>query len=193
MIVLARQVDAQALLLRRRYQKEALEVEGENYPRIAEALKIILGEDGYPDANFTLRLSYGRVKGYAENKLLIPPFTFFNGLYDRAEQKKNVPPFKLPELWVDRSKALELKAPFNFITTNDVAGGNSGSPVVNQKGELVGIIFDSNRHALVGRYFYEGERGRAIALDVRAMLASLRDVYQAEALLTELQSTTPVK
>ena len=187
MIVLARQVDAQALPLRQRYQKEVLAVEGEKYPRVGEALQVILGEDRYPDANFTLRLSAGRVIGYAENKRLIPPFTFFRGLYARAEQNKNAPPYKLPELWADRKKALELEAPFNFITTNDVVGGNSGSPVVNQKGELVGIIFDSNHHALVGRYLYEGDRGRAIALDVRAMLAAWRDVYQAEALLTELQ------
>ncbi|HEX5081728.1 MAG TPA: S46 family peptidase [Blastocatellia bacterium] len=189
MIVLARQVDAQALLLRQRYRKEVLEVEGENYPRIAAAMQIILGENYYPDANFTLRLSVGRVKGYAENNRLIPPFTFFGELYDRAGRKKNAAPYKLPELWVERKKALDLGAPFNFILTNDVVGGNSGSPVVNQKGELVGIIFDSNQHALVGRYFYEGARGRAIALDVRGMLAALRDVYRAEALLAELQPT----
>jgi hypothetical protein len=193
MIVLARLADAQALSLRQRFQKELLEVEAEKYPQVEEALQAILGEDRYPDANFTLRLSAGRVKGYTENNRLIPPFTFFRGLYDRAEQKKNAPPHKLPELWEGRKKALELEAPFNFVTTNDAVGGNSGSPVVNQKGELVGIIFDSNHHALVGRYFYEGERGRAIALDVRAMLAALRDVYQAEGLLTELQIISKVK
>lgn len=189
MILLARQADAQALPLRQRYQKEVLEVEGEKYPQVGEALQIILGEDRYPDANFTLRLSAGRVKGYTENNnRLIPPFTFFRGLYARAEQNKNAAPYKLPELWAERKKALELGAPFNFVTTNDVVGGSSGSPVVNQKGELVGIIFDSNHQALVGRYLYEGARGRAIALDVRALLAALRDVYQAEALLTELEA-----
>ena len=186
MIVLARWVDAEALRLRRRYQTEVVEVENENYPLVEQALSTLLGEGRYPDANFTLRLSVGQVTGYLEGDKKLPPFTYIGGLFDRARQNGNKPPYQLPELWLARRAVLKPETPFNFVTTNDVVGGSSGSPVVNERGELVGIVFDSNEHALVGRYLYDGERGRAIALDVRALLAALRQVYGAEPLLAEL-------
>ena len=183
MIVLARWVDAEALRLRQRYQQEVVDVENENYPLVEQAL----GEARYPDANFTLRLSFGQVMEYTENNKKVLPFTYFNGLFERAQQKNHKEPYKLPELWTSKSKTLQLKTPFNFVTTNDVVAGSSGSPVVNKNGELVGIIFDSNQHALVGRYLYDGERGRAIALDIRGLLAALKDVYGADLLLSELK------
>lgn len=186
MIVLARWADAEALRLRRRYQTEVVEVENENYPLVEQALSTLLGEGRYPDANFTLRLSVGQVTGYSESDKKLPPFTYLGGLFDRARQNGNKPPYQLPELWLARRATLKAETPFNFVTTNDVVGGSSGSPVVNERGELVGIVFDSNEHALVGRYLYDGERGRAIALDVRALLAVLRQVYGAEPLLAEL-------
>jgi hypothetical protein len=186
LIVLARWADAEALRLRRRYQTEVVEVEAVNYPLVEEALHTLLGEGRYPDANFTLRLSVGQVAGYSEGGKKLPPFTYFEGLFDRARRQGNKSPYQLPQRWLARRAALKPETPFNFVTTNDVVGGSSGSPVVNERGELVGIIFDSNEHALVGRYLYDGERGRAIALDVRALLAALREVYGAEPLLTEL-------
>ena len=186
MIVLARWADAEALRLRLRYQAEVVEVEGENYPVVEQALHTLLGESRYPDANFTLRLSVGQVTGYSEGGKKLPPFTTLAGLFDRARQNGNKSPYQLPERWLARRADLKPETPFNFVTTNDVVGGSSGSPVVNERGELLGIIFDSNEHALVGRYLYDGERGRAIALDVRALLAALRQVYGAEPLLAEL-------
>ncbi|HZI18004.1 MAG TPA: S46 family peptidase [Pyrinomonadaceae bacterium] len=186
MIVLARWADAEALRLRRRYQAEVVEVEGESYPLVEEALHALLGEGRYPDANFTLRLSVGRVAGYSEGGKKLPPFTYLDGLFDRARRHGNKPPYQLTERWLARRATLKPETPFNFVTTNDVVGGNSGSPVVNERGELLGIVFDSNEHALVGRYLYDGERGRAIVLDVRALLAALRHVYGADPLLAEL-------
>lgn len=183
MIVLARWIDAEAIRLRQRYQQEVVDVENENYPLVEQAL----GAVRYPDANSTLRLSVGQVLEYTENNKKVLPFTYLNGLFERAQQKGNKEPYKLPELWTSKQKTLQLKTPFNFITTNDVVAGSSGSPVVNKNGELVGVIFDSNQYALVGRYFYDGERGRAIALDIRGLLVALKEVYGADSLLAELK------
>jgi hypothetical protein len=186
LIVIARWADAEALRLRRRYQAEVVEVESENYPLVEQSLNKLLGEGRYPDANFTLRLSVGQVAGYSEGGKKLPPFTYLAGLFERARQKGNKSPFQLPERWLSKRAELKLETPFNFVTTNDGVGGSSGSPVVNERGELVGMVFDSNQHALVGRYLYDGERGRAIVLDVRALLVALRQVYGAGPLLAEL-------
>ena len=187
MIVVARWVDAEALRLRQRYQQEVVDVENEYYPVVEQALQTLPGETRYPDANFTLRLSVGQVMEYTENNKKVLPFTYFNGLFERAQQKNHKEPYKLPELWTSKRNTLQLKTPFNFVTTNDVVAGSSGSPVVNKNGELVGVIFDSNQHALVGRYLYDGERGRAIALDIRGLLVALKEVYGANLLLAELK------
>ena len=186
MIELARAVDAEARAVRKRYEDEVVGVEREAYAKIARALFEKEGTKIYPDATFTLRLSYGAVRGYMENGKFIPPFTFFAGLYERAAQHGNKTPYQLPPRWSERKAALNLRTPFNFVSTNDIIGGNSGSPVINRNAELVGLIFDGNIQSLVGNFVYDDTQNRAIAVDVRGMIEALRKIYGAEELVQEL-------
>src|SRR5919197_547707 len=113
---------------------------------------------------FTLRLDYGAVKCYEENGKSIPFQTTYTGLYERAAEQQNRPPFDLPPRWVERKQKLDLNVPLNFVSTADIIGGNSGSPVVNRNAELVGIIFDGNIQSLTGNFVYLEETNRAIAV-----------------------------
>ena len=154
--------------------------------RIAKARFSAYGKSTYPDATFTLRLSYGKVAGYESGTTLVPPFTTFYGLYDRALGHGEKPPFDLaPKLKAARRK-LNLAKKINFVTTNDIIGGNSGSPVVNAKGEYVGLIFDGNIPSLVGRYAYDETRNRAVAVHSSGILEAMRTIYGMRALAAEL-------
>jgi hypothetical protein len=186
MIVVARTIDAKARELRKRYEGEVLGVERANYAKIARALFDIEGTKLYPDATFTLRLSYGSVQGYTENGKKIAPFTTLGGLFARADEHKNQFPWVLPQRWMEKKSALNLNTPFNFVSTNDIIGGNSGSPTINQNGELVGLIFDGNIQSLVGDYIYDGSVNRAISVDSRGMLEILKKVFDAGHIATEL-------
>ena len=186
MIVLARSIDAQARELRSRYENEVTGVERPNYAKIARARFEIEGNKLYPDATFTLRLSYGAVKGYMENGKKIAPFTTLGGLYDRSANFKAVFPYNLPSRWTEKKSALNLKTPFNFVSTNDIIGGNSGSPTINQNAELVGLIFDGNIQSLVGNFIYDESVNRAISVDSRGMLEVLRKVFNADDVVKEL-------
>jgi hypothetical protein len=186
MIVLARLVDPKAREMRKRYESEVTGVERSNYSKIARARFDTEGTKLYPDATFTLRLSYGAVKGYMENGKRIQPFTTLGGLYDRAAQFKSEFPYNLPPRWIEKKAALDLSTPFNFVSTNDIIGGNSGSPTINQKGELVGLIFDGNIQSLVGDFIYDESVNRAISVDSRAMLEVLRKVFGANDIAAEL-------
>ena len=188
MIVLARLIDPKARELRKRYESEVTGVERSNYSKIARARFDTEGTKLYPDATFTLRLSYGAVKGYMENGKKIQPFTTLGGLYDRAAQFKSEFPYNLPPRWVEKKAALDLNTPFNFVSTNDIIGGNSGSPTINEKGELVGLIFDGNIQSLVGDFIYDESVNRAISVDSRAMLEVLRKVFGANDIAAELTS-----
>ncbi len=188
MIVLARLIDPKARELRKRYESEVTGVERSNYSKIARARFDTEGTKLYPDATFTLRLSYGAVKGYMENGKKIQPFTTLGGLYDRAAQFKSEFPYNLPPRWVEKKAALDLSTPFNFVSTNDIIGGNSGSPTINEKGELVGLIFDGNIQSLVGDFIYDESVNRAISVDSRAMLEVLRKVFGANDIAAELTS-----
>ncbi|MCA9254890.1 MAG: S46 family peptidase, partial [Phycisphaerales bacterium] len=148
MIKFAMQIDRHGLALRKRYEDIFESVETEAYADIADARFSKYGERVYPDATFTLRLAYGTVKGQREDGRNVDPFTTIGGAFEHAEAHHNRPPFDLPERWVRGKSKLNLSTPFNFITTNDIIGGNSGSPVVNQAGEVVGIIFDGNIYSL---------------------------------------------
>src|SRR5438552_7833073 len=186
MIVLARTIDPKARELRKRYENEVTGVERANYSKIARARFETEGTKLYPDATFTLRLSYGAVKGYQENGKKITPFTTLGGLYDRAGRFKYEFPYSLPQRWMDKKSALDLNTPFNFVSTNDIIGGNSGSPTINQNGELVGLIFDGNIQSLVGDFIYDESVNRAISVDARAMLEVLRKVFDANDIAAEL-------
>ncbi len=186
MIVVARLVDAKARETRKRYESEVIGVERANYAKIARALFDTEGTKLYPDATFTLRLSYGTVQGYTENGKKVAPFTTLGGLYARADQFKHQFPYVLPQRWMDKKSDLNLNTPFNFVSTNDIIGGNSGSPTINQNGELVGLIFDGNIQSLVGDFMYDGSVNRAISVDSRGMLEVLKKVFGGNELAAEL-------
>ncbi|MCU1265404.1 MAG: Peptidase [Acidobacteria bacterium] len=186
MIVLARTVDATARELRKRYEGEVTGVERANYAKIARARFDTEGTKLYPDATFTLRLSYGAVKGYMENGKKVTPYTTLGGLYDRSAQFKSEFPYNLPQRWLDKKAALDLSTPFNFVTTNDIIGGNSGSPTINKNAELIGLIFDGNIQSLVGDFIYDESVNRAISVDSRGMLEVLRKVFNANEVADEL-------
>ncbi|MDX6530316.1 MAG: hypothetical protein QOH41_2606 [Blastocatellia bacterium] len=186
MIVLARTIDPKARELRKRYENEVTGVERASYSKIARARFETEGTKLYPDATFTLRLSYGAVKGYLENGKKVTPFTTLGGLYDRATQFKSAFPYNLPPRWLEKKSSVDLKTPFNFVSTDDIIGGNSGSPTINKEGELVGLIFDGNIQSLVGDFIYDESVNRAISVDVRAMREVLRKVFDANEIADEL-------
>jgi len=188
MIALARDIDKGARAVRKRYEEQVVAVERANYAKIAHALFEEQGTKLYPDATFTLRLSYGAVKGYTENGKWVPPFTTLGGLYARSDQFHQAFPYNLPPLWMSKRATLNPKTPFNFVSTNDIIGGNSGSPTINKKGELVGLIFDGNIQSLVGNFEYDESVNRSISVDVRAMLEVLRKVFNADAVANELMN-----
>ncbi|KAF0249732.1 MAG: hypothetical protein FD167_868 [bacterium] len=155
--------------------------------KVAKARFAVYGPSIAPDANFTLRFSYGQVKGYEVGTTLVPYKTTYAGLYDRATSFDNKFPFELaPKLLANKS-AVDQSVPMNFVYTADTIGGNSGSPVINRQGEIVGVNFDSNAHRFVSRYVYTEERGRAMAVHSAGMLEALRKVYNAGQLADELE------
>jgi len=186
MIDLARLVDGPARDARKIYDAQE-EVKKEAYAQIARARFAIEGASNYPDATFTLRLSYGTVHGYEQDGKQIPAFTDFAGLYQRAAEHDNKPPFDLPKRWIDKKADLNLATKFNFVSDADIIGGNSGSPVVNKDNEFVGIIFDGNIQSLVLDAIYTDTQARGVSVDSAAIIEVLRKVYDASALVDELE------
>jgi hypothetical protein len=188
MIDLARLVEADARAVRKvvEAQREAIR---QAHAQIGKARYAIEGPSRYPDATSSLRLAFGLVKGYEEDGRQIPFETTFAGLYERATEQKYRPPFDLPERWSAGKNQLDLATPFNFICTADIIGGNSGSPVVNRKGELVGVIFDGNIQSLVADFIYTEDQARAVAVHSSAIIEALRKVYDASPLADELLGT----
>jgi hypothetical protein len=186
MIMLARSVDMEARELRKRYEAEVTGVERTAYSKIARALFETEGTKLYPDATFTLRLSYGAVRGYAENGQKLAPFTTLGGLYERSTKFSAKFPYNLPPRWMEKKASVNLKTPFNFVSTNDIIGGNSGSPTINKDAELVGLIFDGNIQSLVGNFIFDESVNRAISVDSRGMLEVLRNVFGANEIADEL-------
>lgn len=187
MIELARLVDPDARALRK-VADEQSEIKQEAHGAIARAANALLGTGGsrYPDATGTLRLSFGVVKGYEEDKQHVAPFTTLAGLYERSKEMKNRPPFDLPASWEAARGKLNLKTPYNFVSTADIIGGNSGSPVVNRNGEFVGIIFDGNLQSLPWDYAFDDKQGRATSVDSASIIEGLDKVYHAKGLVKEL-------
>jgi hypothetical protein len=185
LIALAKLVDEPAREVRKIIDAQN-EAKQQAHARIAKARFALEGTSTYPDATFTLRLAFGTVKGYEEGGKRIAPHTTFAGLYERAKEQDSRPPFDLPEVWVDRKSKLDLNVPFNFVSTADIIGGNSGSPVVNRAGEFVGIIFDGNIQSLVLDFIYTDEQARAVSVDSRGIIEAMRKIYRADKLVTEV-------
>ncbi len=154
---------------------------------LARALFDVYGTAIAPDATFTLRIADGVVKGYDYNGTRAPAFTTFYGLYDRHFSNPGDEAWALPPRWATPPPALDLKTPLDMVSTNDIVGGNSGSPVVDKSGRLVGLIFDGNIESLPGDFIYTDETARAVAVHSAAILAGLRDVYGARRILDELR------
>jgi len=186
LIVLARTVDPTARKARKTYEDKVEEPLRQAYAKIAKAKFAIEGTSTYPDATFTLRLAFGQVKGYEDQGRKLPPWTTIGGAYPHAKEHGSVPPFQLPKSWLDDKSKLNLETPFNFVSTADIIGGNSGSPVVNQKGEVVGLIFDGNIQSLVLDFVYTDHIARAISVHSAAIEEALRKVYDAGELADEL-------
>ena len=186
MIVLARQLAPMRWEFIKWTQENVQSVEQKAGEELGKARFAAYGKNTYPDATFTLRLSYGQVKGYAMNGTIAPPVTTMYGLYDRSESFGNKPPFNLPRRYADAREKLTLSTPFDFVTTNDITGGNSGSPVINAAGDIVGLVFDGNIESIVGSFVYDIQTNRCVAVHTGAMTEALGKLYNAKPLLDEL-------
>ena len=186
LIVLARKLDPMIREMRKWAEDEIESVARPAEEKIGQARFAAYGKNTYPDATFTLRLSYATVKGYPMNGTVAPSKTTFYGLYDRAASFDNQPPFNLPEKVDQARDRVKMCTPLNFVCTGDIIGGNSGSPVVNREGELVGLIFDGNVESLIGRFLYDEATNRAVSVHSAGMTEALRNIYQTENLLKEI-------
>jgi peptidase S46-like protein len=183
MIVLARSVDPDARAVRKIYEDEVQAQTVAGQAKIAKARFAVLGTKVYPDATFTLRLSYGAVRGWVEKGQQVEPFTKLGRLYERATGED---PFRVTQRWADARSKLDLNMPYDFVTTNDIVGGNSGSPVIDGQGRLVGLAFDGNIHSIAGSYWYDETLNRAVAVHPGMILTALRQVYGAPAIAREI-------
>jgi hypothetical protein len=161
MIALARQIDDESRRLRTIFDQEVQGPQQVAQQRIAAARFKVYGTGVYPDATFTLRLSYGAVTGWEEAGRRVEPFTTLDRLYARAT---GAPPFELPKRWIDAKTRLDMATRANFVTTNDIVGGNSGSPMVNGQGRIVGLVFDGNIHSIAGSYWFDSDLNRTVAV-----------------------------
>jgi len=191
LIVLARALDPMSRAMRKRLENTVESVESAAGEKIGKARFAAYGKEASPDATFTLRLSFGAVKGYPMNGTKAPYKTLLYGLYERYYAFDKKPPFDLPPVYVERKARLDLLTPVNFVCACDIIGGNSGSPVINRNGEIVGLIFDGNIESLVGRYVYNEENNRAVAVHTAIMTETLRKIYDAAPLADELEGKSP--
>lgn len=185
MIKLARQIDPDARAVRKIYEDEVQASIATGQEKIARARFAMYGTNTYPDATFTLRVSYGAVKGWQEKGADVAPFTKLSRLYERTTGKL---PFALPKAWLDARDKLDPDLPFNYVTTNDIVGGNSGSPLVDGQGRLVGLAFDGNIHSIAGSFWYDERDNRTVAVHPKIITSALRDVYGAKSLADEIMS-----
>ena len=186
MIVMERKVDAIRRENIKWMEDNVQSVEQAAGEKLGKARFAAYGKSTYPDATFTLRLSYGQVKGYPMNGTEAPYKTTFYGLWDRATSFDFDGPFYLPARYKENRDKLNLATPLDFVTTNDIIGGNSGSPVINRNGEIVGLIFDGNIESLVGDFVYDGTTNRAVAVHTAGMTEALRKLYGTDRVLKEL-------
>ena len=187
LIKFARAMEPTARALRTRLDDEIDAPLRKNGELLAKARFDSFGTKTYPDATFTLRLSYGQVKGWDENGKHIEPITDYAGAFARATGRT---PFDLPQSWIAAKNKLVLKTPFNFVTTNDIVGGNSGSPVINKNGELVGLVFDGNLPSLGGDYGFDETVNRTVAVHSEGILQALSKIYGADRIVNELRPSS---
>jgi hypothetical protein len=193
LITMMRAIDPDSRAVRKEYEDKVDSVVRRDGAAIAKARFAQSGFTQPPDATFTLRLSYGQVKGYQENGKAIPFDTNIGGAYEHAAEHNNQSPYNLPQSWMDAKSKLKLNTPLNFVSTADIIGGNSGSPTVNKKAEVVGIIFDGNIQSLPWNFAYSDKQARAVSVDSRGIQEALRKVYGATALADELLGANPTK
>ncbi|MBZ5537132.1 MAG: S46 family peptidase [Acidobacteriia bacterium] len=187
MIVFAKRIDPEARKLRKRYEDNVQGVERQNYALISKAIFALKGTSIYPDATFTLRLSFGTVKGYMEKGTKISYFTAFAGAYEHASKHENKPPYEMPKSWLEKKAALQLSTPLNTVNTADIIGGNSGSPVISRNAEIVGLIFDGNIQSLALDFVYSEKEARAVAVASQGIIEALRKIYGAGTIADELE------
>jgi len=185
-IVLARKLDPLRREMIKWTEVNVSSVQQRAGEQLGRARFAVFGRSTYPDATFTLRLSYGTMKGYPMNGTEAPPKTTFYGLYDRAAGFGYEPPFDLTERWKDAAAKLDLSTPLDFVSDNDVVGGNSSSPVINRNGDIVGLVFDGNIESLVGDFVFDDETNRTVSVHTAGMTEALRKLYGAATLIAEL-------
>jgi hypothetical protein len=183
MIELVRLIDGDARAIRKQYEDEVEAPIAAAAERIAAARFQVQGTNSYPDASFTLRLNYGTVQGWVENGTAIQPFTYLDRAFERAT---GASPFKMPASWIKEKAQLDMRTPFCMSTSNDIVGGNSGSPLIDASGKIVGLMFDGNIHSIAGHYWFNTANNRAIAVHPAIIREALEKVYGAKELLTEL-------
>ncbi len=185
LIVLARTIDPLLREMQERAEELGFRIT-QAQEKIARARFAVYGNSVYPDATFTLRLAFGVAKGYEEGTTLVPWKTNFYGLYGRCRAFDNKAPFDLPPRYLEREARIDLSTPIDFVSTCDITGGNSGSPTINRKGELVGLIFDGNIQGLPNAFVFADQADRAISVHVAGILEALVKVYDAGPLAAEL-------
>lgn len=184
MIAIAKQIDERARSIRKKYEDEIEAVSRVASEKVAKARFAAFGTSVYPDATFTLRLSYGSVQGWNENGTKVEPFTTLARFFERATGEA---PFAVPPSWAKAKDKLDMTTRFDLSTNNDIIGGNSGSPLINAKGNIVGLVFDGNIHSISGSYWFDEKQNRTVAVDTAIIKEALEKVYDAKALLKELQ------
>jgi hypothetical protein len=190
MIQLALMIEPEARAVRTQYEDEIETKIKQNDEKVAKALFAVYGSDTYPDATFTLRISVGQMKGWEEAGKQVVPYTTLGGAFDRHTGSD---PFALPDSWLQAKAKLDLKTHFNFVSTNDIIGGNSGSPVINKDAQVVGLIFDGNIHSLGNDYGFNEKLSRAVAVDSQALLETLDKVYGARRVIEDIRGPSTLK
>ncbi|MEQ1722489.1 MAG: S46 family peptidase, partial [Pseudobdellovibrio sp.] len=185
MILFALAFDPEARKLRKYYEENIESKLKKADEKVAQAQFAVYGSSTYPDATFSMRISYGAVKGYQQKDKWIKPLTTIEGAFERHTGSE---PFALPESWLNAKSKMNLQTPFNFASTNDIIGGNSGSPVINKNAEVIGLIFDGNIQSLGGDYGYDGKQNRAVSVHSAALIEALKSVYGASRIVDELKS-----
>ena len=178
-----RDIDTHARAIRKRYENEVTAVEQKNAELIAKARFAQLGTKVYPDATGTLRLSFGAVRGWTERAKAVPSFTDFAGAFNR---NTGAQPYALPASWLAAKDRVNLTQNYNFVTSNDIIGGNSGSPMINRNAEIVGLAFDGNSHSHGGAFWFDDKVSRTIGVTSGGILEALKSIYGASDLLAEI-------